>query len=145
SAVEARWATIEQEAYAVYFCILKLSHFLLGHHFIVETDHRNLLYLEKATSPKLVRWRLRLQEFDFELRHVAGRDNQVADALSRCFMIAEPDEPEPDDPEPDNPEPNEPEPDGPELEEPGREHLERLQLMCFPNSIMGWLDIAECR
>eukprot|EP00762_Andalucia_godoyi_P007957 ANDGO_01279.mRNA.1 Retrovirus-related Pol polyprotein from transposon 412 len=86
SEAESRWSTIEQEAFAVYYCITSLSHYLLGHRFTVETDHRNLVYLEKSVVPKLVRWRLRLQEYDFDVVHIAGRENVVADALSRCLV-----------------------------------------------------------
>jgi hypothetical protein len=84
---ESRWSTIEQEAFAIFFCITSLSHYLLGHHFIVETDHRNLMYLSKSTVPKLIRWRLRLQEFTFSVVHISGKSNVVADALSRCFVL----------------------------------------------------------
>ena len=83
NSVQARWATIEQEAFAVYFGILAVSHHVLGHHFTVETDHRNLMYLDKATAPKLIRWRIRLQEFDFNVVHVPGTSNVIADVLSR--------------------------------------------------------------
>ena len=38
-----------------------------------------------VTLPKIVRWRLYLQSFKFQLRHIKGRDNQVADQLSRLF------------------------------------------------------------
>jgi transposase InsO family protein len=84
---EARWATIEQEAYAVFYCVQALSHHLRGHHFFVETDHKNLQYLDRATSPKLIRWRLRLQDYDFTVVHIPGKQNVVADALSRCFAL----------------------------------------------------------
>lgn len=84
--VEARWATIEQECFAVVFSIEALQHHLRGHAFVVETDHRNLLYLQKASSPKLIRWRLRLQEYAFEVRHVSGKSNVIADCLSRCLV-----------------------------------------------------------
>lgn len=84
---ESRWSTIEQEAFAIFFTITSLSHHLLGHPFVVETDHRNLVYMDKAVAPKVVRWRLRLQEYQFEIRHIAGKDNPVADGLSRCLVL----------------------------------------------------------
>ena len=80
---EKSWCTIEKEAFAMYYGILHCRHFVSGHHFILETDHRNLVYLHRAEVPKLVRWRLRLQEFDFEVRHIPGATNLVADILSR--------------------------------------------------------------
>ena len=81
-----RWSTIEQEAYAIYSAIMKMESYLLGHHFIVETDHRNLVFMAEATAPKVVRWRLRLQEFDFQIHHIPGVRNEIADTLSRCFV-----------------------------------------------------------
>eukprot|EP00762_Andalucia_godoyi_P003229 ANDGO_01040.mRNA.1 Retrovirus-related Pol polyprotein from transposon 17.6 len=86
---EAKWSTIEQEAYAIFYCVTQLSHLLLGHRFIVETDHRNLIYLHQSATPKLVRWRLRLQEFDFSIVHIPGDSNCVSDVLSRCLTISE--------------------------------------------------------
>lgn len=83
SGAELNWSTIEKEAFALYHCILKLAHYLSGHQFILQTDHRNLVYLHKAEVPKLVRWRLRLQEFTFVVQHIPGRTNIVADSLSR--------------------------------------------------------------
>ena len=85
---QQRWATIEQEMFAVFYCVLQCSDQLLGHHFILETDHRNLQWLERATAPKVIRWRLRLQEFDYEIHHIPGRDNIVADTLSRLPAIS---------------------------------------------------------
>lgn len=84
---EQKWSTIEQEAYAVYYCLLHWQHYLLGHSFIVETDHQNLKYLNSGASPKLVRWKLRLQEFDFIVKHIKGTSNTVADGLSRCCAL----------------------------------------------------------
>jgi hypothetical protein len=52
--------------------------------FIVHTDHRNLTFLLKCESAKLQRWRLALQEFVFEVRHVDGIKNP-ADYPSRIY------------------------------------------------------------
>ena len=84
---ERKWSTIEQEAFAIYYCIRQLEHYLNGHKFFIETDHRNLTYLYKSTVPKLVRWRLALMEHDYEVKHIAGKDNTVADALSRVLAV----------------------------------------------------------
>ena len=48
-------------------------------------DHKNVLQLMKAVAPKVVRWRLMLQQFNYRVLHVEGKDSRhaVADCLSR--------------------------------------------------------------
>ena len=84
---ETKWSTIEQECFAIFFCIRKWEHMLRGQQFEVETDHKNLEYLDNTDVPKLVRWRLALQEYQFTIRHISGSKNVVADALSRIFAV----------------------------------------------------------
>ena len=79
------WSTIEQEGYAIVFCVLRLEEFLLGSHFLIRTDHRNLIYILGSSIPKIVRWRLQLSEYDFAIEHVPGKENVVADGLSRVL------------------------------------------------------------
>ena len=86
-----RWSTIEQEAYAMYYCVRTLSYYLHGKDFVLETDHNNLLWMEASTVPKIVRWRVLLQSFKFLVRHIAGAKNTVADFFSR--MHSSPAEP----------------------------------------------------
>jgi hypothetical protein len=57
----------------------------MGRQFTLATDHRNLVYLRASRIPKLVRWHLALSEFNFTIVHVPGKDNVVADVLSRFF------------------------------------------------------------
>ena len=87
SATAMNWSTIEQECFAVFYVVMKLRPFLLGRKFVLFTDHRNLIYLQQSTIPKLVRWKLRLLEFDFIVKHIPGRENEVADSLSRMTMM----------------------------------------------------------
>ena len=51
----------------------------------MHTDHSELIYLmaQKDAKPRLIRWVLLLQEFDFELMDRKGTEKQVADHLSR--------------------------------------------------------------
>ena len=79
-----RWSTIDQEAYAIFFGVKKLSHYLRGQWFIIQTDHNNLVYIQNASEGKVGRWRLLLQEYDYIIQHVPGKANVVADCLSRC-------------------------------------------------------------
>ena len=75
----------EQELLAVVFAFEKFCSDLLGTRVIVHTDHSALRYLmsKKGAKPRLIRWVLLLQEFDFEVRDRKGTENQVADHLYR--------------------------------------------------------------
>jgi hypothetical protein len=81
---ESRWKTIEQEGFGVVWMVQTHRCVLWGHPFILETDHRNLLFIHGGTSAKVTRWSLSLQNFDYILRHVAGVENVVTDTLSRA-------------------------------------------------------------
>lgn len=85
NSTQRNWSTIEQEGYAIVFACKSFRHFLIGRHFVVECDHRNLMFIARSQTPKVVRWRLLLREFDYEIRHIPGKDNTIADALSRVW------------------------------------------------------------
>ncbi len=44
--------------------------------------------MEHSQVVKIVRWRLALQEFDFLVRHIPGKDQVVADYFSRTHLCA---------------------------------------------------------
>lgn len=85
SPTEMRWPLCEREGYATKFCWERFHQLLAGVPTVIETDHKNHLYLHNAVSMKLQRWRLYLQQFDYEIRHLEGAKNETADGMSRVF------------------------------------------------------------
>ena len=67
------------------FTCEKFRPYILGSHIIIHTDHATIKYLmaRKDAKPRLIRWVLLLQEFDLEIKDKNGRDNVIADHLSR--------------------------------------------------------------
>jgi transposase InsO family protein len=80
---QLRWGTPQKEAYAVFACIKMLTHQLSDVKFRLRTDHKNLTYINMNSNPMIVRWKLALMEFDFDVEHISGEDNFIADAFSR--------------------------------------------------------------
>ncbi|GKT37895.1 hypothetical protein ADUPG1_003833, partial [Aduncisulcus paluster] len=83
---ERKWCTLEQEAFGLYWVMTKARNFLWGRKFVAETDHRNLTFMLKNESAKVQRWRMAVSEFDFEVHHIKGKENLIADGLSRSFV-----------------------------------------------------------
>jgi hypothetical protein len=79
----SKWDTMKKESYAAYFGVRHFAYYLRGKSFLLETDHRNLLWMEKSEVPIIIRWRVFLQSFVVFVRHIAGTKNLVADWLSR--------------------------------------------------------------
>ena len=89
STTAQKWETIKQEGFAIFYAVKKLTPYLSGKDFLIETDHRNLVYMERSEVAILIRWRLFLQQFRFRIRHIKGVDNVVADTFSRLFPDAD--------------------------------------------------------
>ncbi|KAK3105624.1 hypothetical protein FSP39_002098 [Pinctada imbricata] len=81
---ERNYTTSEKELLAVVKGVEAYRPYLVGKKFTVYTDHRALVWLKSAKhTGRLERWALRLQEYDFDIVHRPGKNNHVADALSR--------------------------------------------------------------
>jgi len=59
--------------------------YLMGSKFLLLTDNNgeNHLFSQHDLNARQVRWFSFLSEFDFEVRHIKGKENKVADALSQ--------------------------------------------------------------
>ena len=91
NAAEKKYSTYDRELLSAYSAIKHFRHFIEGRNFIIFTDHKPLTFAfrqkpEKA-SPRQLRHLDFISQFTSDIRHIAGKDNVVADALSRIEEI----------------------------------------------------------
>ena len=77
----------EKEAYALVDALKHWRHYLLGAEVQVHTDNSVLSYLLRTQKPssRQMRWLETLQEYTLHIRHIPGKANTAADALSRVI------------------------------------------------------------
>jgi hypothetical protein len=84
---EVNYVTHDLELDSIVHALKMWRHYLLGIKFVLMTDHCGSRYL--FDQPKLnaiqARWMALLSEFDFKIKHIKGKENRVADALSRSM------------------------------------------------------------
>jgi hypothetical protein len=82
---EKNYPTIEKELLAIACGCKHFRQYLYGRRFTIVTDHRPLTWIfsVKDHSSRLLRWRLKLEEYDCEVKNKKGSENKNADALSR--------------------------------------------------------------
>jgi len=83
---EANYATNERELLAIVWALAKLRHYLYGVRDInIFTDHQPLTFAVSEGNPnaKIKRWKARIDELGANLFYKPGKENHVADALSR--------------------------------------------------------------
>src|SRR5581483_7965791 len=88
---EANYSITDQECLAVVWGIEYFKHYLISKPFTVITDHSALKWLQTAKMPegRRARWIMKLQQYDFEIKHRPGKSNANADALSRLTYPTE--------------------------------------------------------
>ena len=80
---EKNYSAFLLEKAAALFGIDHFSHLLRGRKFSLFTDHKPLTGLSKIHTKTLNRLQQAFIDFDFEIKYVPGKDNSVADFLSR--------------------------------------------------------------
>ena len=82
---ELNYFTTELELLSVVHCLKKFRTCVLGRPLTIITDNKALTYIQKCqlTKSRIIRWILAIQEYDFDIIHCKGKDNIVADILSR--------------------------------------------------------------
>ncbi len=82
---QRRWSPMEQECYAFICALDKWHNYLSGTKFTWETDHKALTQLNKKAqiNKRCERWRLKILEYDFDVKYIPGLQNSMPDYLSR--------------------------------------------------------------
>jgi hypothetical protein len=82
---EKNYATHDLELAAIVHALRKWRHYLMGKKFELRIDHNGLKYLfdQPTLNARQIRWLEFLCEYDFDIKHIKGKENKVADALSR--------------------------------------------------------------
>ncbi|KAF9760601.1 Retrovirus-related Pol polyprotein from transposon 17.6 [Nosema granulosis] len=84
---ELNYTIVEKELYAIVLGLEEFKNLIQGQFIRIETDSRNCTFLNRKISTRIERWKILLNEFNFELVNIKGEDNTMADTLSRCFSV----------------------------------------------------------
>lgn len=85
---EKNYSTIEKEFLAIVWATKYFRPYVFGKEFDLQTDHQPLKWLHtkhigKDINPRLQRWLISLGEYNIKIDYIKGKDNRVADFLSR--------------------------------------------------------------
>jgi hypothetical protein len=82
---EINYPAYQKEFLAIVWAIKHFHCYLYGRHFIVECDHRPLVWLSNLKTPNLMvqNWKYKLNGYNFNINYIKGKNNHVADGLSR--------------------------------------------------------------
>jgi hypothetical protein len=82
---ERNYATHDLELVAIVHALRMWRHYLMGKKFELRTDHIGLKYLfeQPTLNVRQTRWLEFLSEYDFNIKHIKGKENKFVDALSR--------------------------------------------------------------
>ena len=88
---EQRYSNIERELLAIVFALERLDLYTFGRTITVQSDHQPLQRIWKksivSASPRLQRLLLRLVHYDLNIEFLRGKENMIADALSRVCLL----------------------------------------------------------
>ncbi|KAM9985587.1 hypothetical protein ACTFIZ_000200 [Dictyostelium cf. discoideum] len=90
SDTQKRYSIGDREFLSIIDSLKKFQHLLIDKKVIIYTDHQNLTYIinksnDKPFTKRQDNYMKYIKEFDYELRHISGKKNGIADFLSRKY------------------------------------------------------------
>lgn len=84
---EQHYTVGEIEMLAIVFAITKFKYYILGRKFFIQSDNKALSSIlnTRILNNRIYRYYLLIQNYDFEIQHISGKQNLVADIFSRLY------------------------------------------------------------
>lgn len=91
---QMNFSTTEKELLAIVEACKHYRCYLYGQTFDIVCDHKPLQWLHNCKDPssRLLRWRLKLLDYEYEIHYKKGKHNTNADGLSRLHQVNRVDE-----------------------------------------------------
>ena len=87
---ETNYDQIEKEILSIVFACERFNDFLYSQCFLVENNHKPLKDIFQKpvlkSPPRIQRFLLRLQKYQFTMNYIPGKDMVVTDTLSRAYL-----------------------------------------------------------
>ena len=82
---QKNWSATNKEAFALVLAVRHWNVYLAGSTFVLNSNHNPLTNLRNQQDPrgKVGRWISELEEYDYTIKYIRGKENVKADALSR--------------------------------------------------------------
>ncbi len=86
---EVRYSATDREALAIVLACRQIHHYLWGTKFVIRTDHQPITTVlkQRTKSPRMNRWMLEMRDYRFRVEYKQGKNNVVADQLSRPVRV----------------------------------------------------------
>ena len=83
------YPTYDKQLYVVVRALETWQHYLMPKEFVIHTDHESLKYLkgQKSLHKRHAKWIAFIETFPYVVRYKKGKQNIVADALSRRYTL----------------------------------------------------------
>jgi hypothetical protein len=92
SGAQLNYPIYDKELYALVRVLHVWEHYLRPREFVIHTDHETLKYLKGQTklNKRHAKWSEFIESFPYVIKYIKGKENVVADALSRkCMLVTQ--------------------------------------------------------
>ena len=89
SGAALNYSTYDKELYALVRTLQTWQHYLWPHEFIIHSDHKALKHIRTQTNlnRRHAKWVEFIESFPYIIKHKNGKENVIADALSRRYTM----------------------------------------------------------